>query len=177
MESSGDGWDQCAAGDMHHARECEDWMKHGEGPGGGGPCYRGHWCSGPPGAGALGVGRTGGFANDELRKDGDEIGKNSLSANSLQQDSCSGAAHLVKRLPNGGKARVVKCGALDVVEANDRNVGRNMKTAVHQCTNRADGGDVVVADERGEVASSLNEFVGGARNPAPAWRRATEAAP
>ena len=91
---------------------------------------------------------------------GNEVREGGLPANALQQDARGGGAHLIERLANRGEARIVKRSALDVVEANDRDIGRNVQSMVHESANRTDGGDVVVAEERREIGSALDEFVG-----------------
>ena len=55
----------------------------------------------------------------------------------------------------------MKCGALDVVEAHDGDVCRHLQAVIHEGANGTDGGDVVVAEERGEIGAALDEFVGG----------------
>ena len=55
---------------------------------------------------------------------GTKSGKFGLPADALEQDARSSGTHLIERLANGGKARIVKCSALDVVEANDGHIGR-----------------------------------------------------
>src|SRR5215831_8795816 len=91
--------------------------------------------------------------------DGHEIRKRCLSANALKQHSRSGTAHLVKRLPDGGQARIVEGGALDVVEAHDGDVSGNLEAVVQQGANGADGSNVVVTNEGGKIAATLNEFI------------------
>ena len=68
---------------------------------------------------AFRIGRTGGLANDEFGMNGNEVRKCGLPANALQQDARSGGSHLIERLTNRGEARIVKCRALNVVEANN----------------------------------------------------------
>ena len=75
--------------------------------------------SGSPGARAFGVWRAGGFTNDQFRMYRNEVREGRLSPDPLQEDLCSRYAHLLKRLTNGGEARVVERGTLDVVESDD----------------------------------------------------------
>ena len=91
---------------------------------------------------------------------GNEVWEGGLATDALQEDAGSGGAYLRERLANCGEARVVKCSALNVVEANDGNVCRNLEAVVHEGANGADGRNVVVANERGEIGSALEEFVG-----------------
>ena len=104
--------------------------------------------------------------------DGDKIRERGLAANALKQDAGGGETHLVQRLADGGEARVVKSGSLDVIEPDDGHIGGNLKAMVHQRPNRANGSDIVVTDERGKVAPALDEFVG--RFKAEFGRRDTE---
>ena len=45
---------------------------------------------------AFGIGRTGGFANDELGVNGNEVRECRLPANALKQNTGGGGAHLMR---------------------------------------------------------------------------------
>ena len=92
--------------------------------------------------------------------DGNEVREGGLPSDALKQDASRGGAHLRERLANRGETRVVKCSVLNVVEANDGNICWNLEAVVHEGANGTDGRNVVVANERGEIGSALEEFVG-----------------
>src|SRR6516164_1778552 len=52
-------------------------------------------------------------------------------------------AHFSQRLPYGRERRVLKCCALNVVEAYYRDILRDLTARFAQCLNRADRGDIV----------------------------------
>jgi len=116
--------------------------------------------SGALDAAAFEIGGTGGLADDEFGMNGNEVRESGLPANALQQDAGGGGAHVRERLANCGEAGVVKCSALNIVKANDGNVGGNLEAVVHEGADGADGSNVVVAKERGEVDSALQELIG-----------------
>jgi len=82
-----------------------------------------------------------------------------LRTNALEQNARRGGSHLIERLANGGEARIVERGSLDVIETNDRNVAGDVETLIHEGANRSDGGDIVVAEKCSEIAAALDEFV------------------
>ena len=92
--------------------------------------------------------------------DGNEIGEGGLAANPLQQDARGGGAHLMK-----GWRIVVRLGLwkaalwMSSKPTMETSVG-TCKPVVHERANRTDGCDVVVADERGEIAATLDQLVG-----------------
>src|SRR4051812_8320196 len=88
-----------------------------------------------------------------------KIRERCLSADPLKQDLRGSHAHLVKRLTDGCEARVMKGGTLDVVESDDRNIVRDLQPMIHQCLYGADRSNIVVADERGEIAAALDQFI------------------
>ena len=152
---------QGAADGVENTGEREDRMKDGEGAAGEVLIASGIEGSGALDAVAFGIGRTGGFPNDEFGVNGNEVRKRGLAANALQQNARSRGAHLIERLANRGEAGVVKRGALDIIEAHDGNVGGNLEAVVHESANGSDGGDIVVAEERGKIGAALDKFVGG----------------
>src|SRR5579871_2432515 len=92
--------------------------------------------------------------------DGNNLGEGGLTADALQENARGYAAHLIEWLANGGETGIVEGSALDVVEAYDGNVGRNLQAMIHAGANSADGGDVVEADDGGEIEAALQQFVG-----------------
>lgn len=105
------------------------------------------------------IGRAGGFANDQFGMDGNNIRESGLAADALKEDTRRDSTHLRKRLADGGEAWVVESGALNIVEADNGNVAGDLKAVIDAGTNGSDGGDVVVADDGGEIESALKEFV------------------
>src|SRR6516164_5196232 len=92
---------------------------------------------------------------------GHEIGERSLAADTLKQDLCCCAAHLVKGLANRGQTRIMEGCTLNVVESHDGNIRGNLQAMIDQGANSANGGDVVVADKCSEVTAALNQLVCG----------------
>ena len=64
----------------------------------------------------------------------------------------SALAHFKERLADGGERRRVIGRGLDVVEADHRDVFGHAEAGVFQGANGANGGDVVEAEDRSEVA-------------------------
>src|SRR5579885_2068203 len=110
-----------------------------------------------------------GLADDQLRFYSDNLRK-LRATDSFQQRLCSEFAHASQRLANRGEARVLECGALDVVEADHRNLARYFDSGIKQSANRADCRDVVEGEQRGEVTmlrqQRLSDVVAGLRS----WR-------
>ena len=94
---------------------------------------------------ALGIGRAGGFADNQLGMDWYEVRKCCLATNPLEKDARRSGAHLMERLANRGEAGVVKCRALDIIEPYDGNVSGDLEAMIHQRADSSDGGNVVVA--------------------------------
>ena len=78
--------------------------------------------------------------------------------NQVQQHLRALAAHLAQRLAHRGDARLLIRGADDVVESHNRDVFGNPQSRIVDGANHADGGDVVEAEDRREVASPRQQF-------------------
>ena len=74
-------------------------------------------------------------------------------ADTAQQGFCGGAPHFLEGLANGGKSGILIGGALDVIEADDRNVMGNAQSGLAESANRSHCRDVVESEERGEPLS------------------------
>ena len=72
-----------------------------------------------------------------------KVRKGRLSPDPLQQNPGGSHAHLMEGLTNRREARVVKRGALDVIEADDRDIARHVQSMVHERPDGADCRDVV----------------------------------
>ena len=69
----------------------------------------------------------------------------------FQQRTGGEGAHVLQRLPDGRQTGNDVGGGLNVVEAEDRDVFGDFETSIVKRADAADGGDVVEAEQGGEV--------------------------
>ena len=99
---------------------------------------------------------TGGFTDDQFGFDVDQVWRG-FARQFLQEHPGGGAAHLLKRLPDGGEAWNLIGRGLDVVKAEDGDIGGNAESGLVQCADAAHGGYVVEAENSSEALSALDE--------------------
>src|SRR4030095_1757546 len=68
----------------------------------------------------------------------------------LEQSACSKASHLKQRLANRSQGWIVKCGSVDVVEAEDGNIAGDPQPHLFQSADRSDRRDIVEGKDGGE---------------------------
>ena len=110
---------------------------------------------------AAGEGDGGGggrLADDELGFDAEDAG-HGLAGEFEEERFGRGASHELERLADGGDARDVEGGGLDVVEADDGDVVGDAEAGVVEGADAAHGGDVVEAEDGGELALAGDEVV------------------
>ena len=78
------------------------------------------------------------------------IGIFSLALDPRDQCFSRNFSHLTQRLSDGGEARAVECGALNIIEAYDGDIRWNAQAGFLKGAYCADRGDVIVSKERGE---------------------------
>src|SRR5579885_977764 len=99
-----------------------------------------------------GVGRAGGFTDDELGHDSGQVGNIGSSADALQQHAGRCGAHSVKGLADRRQAGVVICSTLYVIKTYDGDVFGNANAVIAEGPDGADGGDVIEGNQRGKCA-------------------------
>jgi hypothetical protein len=77
----------------------------------------------------------------------------------FEQRTGGESAHVLQRLPDGGEARNDVGGSLDVVEAKDGDIFRHLQTGIVKRSYGSDCGDVVEAEDSGEVSAAKQELV------------------
>ena len=68
-------------------------------------------------------------------------------------------AHVAERLANSGQRRVCDACELDIVETHDRDIFRNFVPRFLQCGHGAEGGDVIVGNQRGKTLAATEQLL------------------
>ena len=92
--------------------------------------------------------------------DRDFVRKDSLSANSLQQNARRDHSHLVQRLTNRGEARIMKCRSLNVIEAHHRNISGDLQAGVLKRPDGPDCRDIVIRKQSRERPLAGEQLLG-----------------
>jgi len=79
--------------------------------------------------------------------------------NTLQENLRGDRPHLPQRLAYRRQSRILKRGALNVVEAYDGNILGHPAAGFPKRLNRADGGNVVKSEQRSEWFSASEKFL------------------
>src|SRR5580704_4069626 len=98
------------------------------------------------------------FAHDQLRVDLDDV-RDFFVGELLDQGAGRQGSHVLQRLTNCGEAGNDVGGRLNVVEAEYRDVLRDLQARVVQCSDAADCGDVVEAKDCGKVSAAQQQLV------------------
>ena len=94
------------------------------------------------GRGVLGWTRTRRFPDHKLGFDANLPG-NVTAIQTLQKGLSGNLGHLPPRLPNRCQARILVCGAIYIVKADDGNIFGHAKAGLTQRTHSADGREIV----------------------------------
>src|ERR1700733_11821132 len=113
---------------------------------------------------AFWIGRASGLANNKFGANRHNIRERRLSANPLEQNARCHFSHLSERLANCCQAWIMEGSTLNIIEANNRNIGGHLQTMVTASADSPDRRNIVVANNRSEFSAALNQFVRGLKS-------------
>ena len=101
-----------------------------------------------------------GFAQDQFWLDLNDVRPFLFRRDTSNQGLGSEAAHFHQRLPDGGEGRDVERGTVNVIEADNGNIGRHMQTRILHRANGADCRNIVERKQSRKRNARSENFLG-----------------